>query len=271
MNLEAILFLQSAPLLFVSLTRLFSCGNGCRDDTKVIFRRFTGSLFASIISAVVAQLWRPKNMDPFEYLGLRLQGLLPAFMLPLLLTTLFCLGPISLLLFNYFQISSHSQIVSSEFFIVLRNVLLAPLCEEMVFRCCMVSVAASCFQPFSVVLLMPIYFAAAHLHHALDKTDFVCGWRQILCVHCDRLIITYLFGVYNTFIYLRTHHFISAFVCHALCNFIGFPEPEMYYSLKARWKRSLVLYLTFIGILLWMMSLYPLTNPTLYGNKLFVL
>ncbi|KRY92582.1 CAAX prenyl protease 2 [Trichinella pseudospiralis] len=205
-----------------------------RDDTKVIFRRFTGSLFASIISAVVAQLWRPKNMDPFEYLGLRLQGLLPAFMLPLLLTT-------------------------------------APLCEEMVFRCCMVSVAASCFQPFSVVLLMPIYFAAAHLHHALDKTDFVCGWRQILRVHCDRLIITYLFGVYNTFIYLRTHHFISAFVCHALCNFIGFPEPEMYYSLKARWKRSLVLYLTFIGILLWMMSLYPLTNPTLYGNKLFVL
>ncbi|KRZ80381.1 CAAX prenyl protease 2 [Trichinella papuae] len=226
MSLEAILFLQSAPLLFVSLTRLFSCGNGCR--------RFTGSLFASIISAVVAQLWRPKNMDPFEYLGLRLQGLLPAFMLPLLLTT-------------------------------------APLCEEMVFRCCMVSVAASCFQPFSVVLLMPIYFAAAHLHHALDKTDFVCGWRQILRVHCDRLIITYLFGVYNTFIYLRTHHFISAFVCHALCNFIGFPEPEMYYSLKARWKRSLVLYLTFIGILLWMMSLYPLTNPSLYGNKLFVL
>ncbi|KRZ11154.1 hypothetical protein T11_233 [Trichinella zimbabwensis] len=62
-----------------------------------------GSLFASIISAVVAQLWRPKNMDPFEYLGLRLQGLLAAFMLPLLLTTLFCLGPISLLLFNYFQ------------------------------------------------------------------------------------------------------------------------------------------------------------------------
>ncbi|KRZ11155.1 hypothetical protein T11_233 [Trichinella zimbabwensis] len=88
-----------------------------------------GSLFASIISAVVAQLWRPKNMDPFEYLGLRLQGLLAAFMLPLLLTTLFCLGPISLLLFNYFQISSHSQIVSSEFFIVLRNVLLAPLCD----------------------------------------------------------------------------------------------------------------------------------------------
>ncbi|KRZ17543.1 hypothetical protein T11_6725 [Trichinella zimbabwensis] len=69
----------------------------------------------------------------------------------------------------------------------------------------------------------------------------------------------------------RANHFISAFVCHALCNFIGFPEPEMYYSLKARWKRSLVLYLTFIGILLWMMSLYPLTNPSLYGNKLFVL
>ncbi|KRX81643.1 CAAX prenyl protease 2 [Trichinella sp. T6] len=130
----------------------------------------------------------------------------------------------------------------------------------MVFRCCMVNVAASCFQPFYVVLFMPIYFAAAHLHHALDKTDFVCGWR-------DRLIITYLFGVYNTFIYLRTHHFISVFVCHALCNFIGFPEPEMYYSLNERWKRSVVLYVTFIGILLWMMSLYPLTDPSLYGNK----
>ncbi|XP_003376697.1 CAAX prenyl protease 2 [Trichinella spiralis] len=87
MSLEAILYFQSAPLLFVSLTRLFSCGNGCRDDANVIFRRFTGSLFASIISAVFAQLWRPKNMDPFEYLGLRLQGLSAAFMLPLLLTT----------------------------------------------------------------------------------------------------------------------------------------------------------------------------------------
>ncbi|OUC40251.1 hypothetical protein D917_00746 [Trichinella nativa] len=87
MSLEAILYFQSAPLLFVSLTRLFNCGNGCRDDANVIFRRFTGSLFASIISAVFAQLWRPKNMDPFEYLGLRLQSLPAAFMLPLLLTT----------------------------------------------------------------------------------------------------------------------------------------------------------------------------------------
>ncbi|KRY74790.1 hypothetical protein T4A_5814 [Trichinella pseudospiralis] len=48
------------------------------------------------------------------------------------------------------NVSSHSQIVSSEFFIVLRNVLLvtciAPLCEEMAFYCGMLGVAASCYE-----------------------------------------------------------------------------------------------------------------------------
>lgn len=51
----------------------------------------------------------------------------------------------------------------------IRNYVVAPLSEELVFRACMLVLIIHCTRPMTAVFVCPIFFGAAHLHHMVEQ------------------------------------------------------------------------------------------------------
>lgn len=109
----------------------------------------------------------------------------------------------------------------------VRAYLFAPIVEEWVFRSCMVSILLRFgFSTSRTVLLAPLYFGVAHLHHGyrMVHQDGVPLRRAILIVFVQ-FAYTSLFGAYATFVFCRTHNFYAIALQHSICNYMGFPQP----------------------------------------------
>lgn len=132
--------------------------------------------------------------------------------------------------------------------ILLRNWLIAPLTEELVFRGCMVPVvfAATGGRLALTCWLAPCFFGIAHLHHGYIR------WRwegsklwTVLVVVVVQFIYTTLFGAYVSYAVLVQQHamgeqqqlrILPVVLCHAWCNAWGLPDVVSY------WKQGSSLY-----------------------------
>jgi hypothetical protein len=126
---------------------------------------------------------------------------------------------------------------------LIRNYFIAPLIEEIVFRGLYCSPLLSCgYSPTHVTFIAPLFFGIAHIHHAttqirkyqqhqqhlsrgnhdssLDKTVV---WN-IVCSTLFQCAYTTLFGMYATYILLRTRSVIPVTVSHIFCNIMGLPD-----------------------------------------------
>ncbi|NWI13012.1 FACE2 protease, partial [Crypturellus soui] len=54
----------------------------------------------------------------------------------------------------------------------LRNQVVAPLTEELVFRGCMVPVLLPCTGAARALLAGPLFFGLAHFHHVIEQLRF---------------------------------------------------------------------------------------------------
>uniref|UniRef100_A0A5S6R4C8 CAAX prenyl protease 2 n=1 Tax=Trichuris muris TaxID=70415 RepID=A0A5S6R4C8_TRIMR len=251
------------PVVYVGLTRLSSYDVPHWDRHRTILRRFVGASFASILLSIVALRWKPENQSALEFFGLRRPGLFLALILPTSVTAVLFLGPWCLSLFVGPPSDDDEE---DSFVMLLRNYLLAPLTEELVFRCCALRVMTMCMPWTKACLISPLSFAFAHCHHALEKKRLGYNWQDILCTVGFQVGFCYLFGVYVSLIYLRTRHLMAAFMCHVFCNFMGFPDISLL-KLVDRKKRSFVILCFVIGVLLWISLFLPFTEPWLYENK----
>ena len=129
-----------------------------------------------------------------------------------------------------------------ERWILLRNLVLAPLTEEFVFRGCMVPVL------YHALLLhqngqhkvartswcAPCWFGIAHVHHGFvqwrSRTTTTTTASTILLVTTAQFLYTTLFGAYVSYAYLRQHSILAVVVCHAWCNWMGLPDVTSYHS-----------------------------------------
>ncbi|KFD53146.1 hypothetical protein M514_06060, partial [Trichuris suis] len=252
------------PVVYVGFTRLASYNVPHSDSRKTILRRFVGASVASVILCLIALYWKPQNESALEFFGFRRSGLFLALILPTTVTAFLFLGPWCLSLFVSYPSDDDEK---NSFTILVRNYLLAPLTEELVFRSCALRVMVLCMSWMKGCLISPLFFAIAHIHHALERKREGYSWQDILCTVGLQVGFSYLFGVYASFIYLRTRHFMSVFLCHVFCNFMGFPDVSLL-SLVDSKKRRFVLLCFFIGALLWISFLLPFTDPRLYGNSL---
>uniref|UniRef100_UPI001292D184 CAAX prenyl protease 2 n=1 Tax=Lonchura striata TaxID=40157 RepID=UPI001292D184 len=165
-----------------------------RDHPAVIKRRFTSVLVVSGLAPALVWLWKEltgvKADTPLPaLLGLRLEGLLPATLLPLLLTMVdprvwaLCLGDVRW----------------------LRNQVVAPLTEELVFRACMLPMLVPCTGPGPAVLACPLFFGVAHFHHVIEQLRFRHGSvGSIFMAAAFQFSYTAVFGAYTAFLFLRT-------------------------------------------------------------------
>ncbi|EIW81569.1 Abi-domain-containing protein [Coniophora puteana RWD-64-598 SS2] len=221
-----------------------------RDDPAVIRARLRAVSIASLVccAGVGGAVWNLGDQTPLEALRATYSLLgfptLPLshslfskdgiFLLlrtirPHLLAPLWFLGP---LYANWKQgnmLTPYSLAALVSDIKGLRNYVVAPLTEEIVFRSCILGVYRLARARFAwMVGVGPIFFGVAHLHHAYEL--YVQGGRtrtalrRAIFISLFQLAYTSLFGTFTGALLLRTHSLSPAFTAHAFCNVMGVPS-----------------------------------------------
>ncbi|XP_038935329.1 CAAX prenyl protease 2 isoform X8 [Rattus norvegicus] len=114
-------------------------------------------------------------------MGFRLEGIFPAALLPLLLTMILFLGPLMQLCMDCpCDLTDGLKVVLAPRSWArrltdmrwLRNQVIAPLTEELVFRACMLPMLAPCTGLGPAVFTCPLFFGVAHFHHIIEQLRF---------------------------------------------------------------------------------------------------
>ncbi|XP_044077863.1 CAAX prenyl protease 2-like isoform X2 [Siniperca chuatsi] len=224
-----------------------------RDHPSVIKRRCASVLLVSAMSPAVVKAWMQwadvrVHVSVWELMGVRLEGLIPAAILPLLLTMVFYLGTLvhSAMdnpegftgeLQSALDVQSWRMCVGDA--VWLRNQLVAPVTEELVFRGAMLPMLVPCTGPTTAIFMAPLLFGVGM-----------------------QFLYTTVFGAFTAFIFMRTGHVVGPVLCHSFCNSKGLPDIS---SALQHPQRSALLFSYLMGLLLFLVLLFPLTDPVFYG------
>jgi prenyl protein peptidase len=116
-----------------------------------------------------------------------------------------------------------------------RNIIVAPLSEELVFRSLVISLyLLAKVSPTRIVFTTPLIFGMAHLHHLAAnvrartppgrKSPPLAVWLQCIAVSVFQFAYTSLFGFFAAFALLRTGSFYGVVLVHSFCNWMGVPQ-----------------------------------------------
>jgi prenyl protein peptidase len=123
------------------------------------------------------------------------------------------------------------QDIRTELFNVwgLRNYLVGPLSEELVFRSAILALFLSSSSGLSLtqlVFLTPLYFGVAHVHHAVELYRAVDPYPAVFIFFTTlfQFAFTTIFGWYAAFLFLRFGSVWPPVFVHAFCNALGPPS-----------------------------------------------
>ena len=237
--LFASLALSSLFVASLYLWKLAGYQDRNRNHIGTIQRRFLSSLLTCICSAgFVRALSRPaqgneRGLSFLELLGLTSDATGWAILHCIGLTAILFMGP----LVQHWKSVSQGDVrlvslFSEQPWIAARNYLMAPITEEFVFRACIVRfwVAAS-IPSTAIVVLSPLTFGLAHVHHYLEKVRNGESRKSALQGQAFQGCYTTLFGMYGTFLLLRTGSTTAVTLIHTFCNHHGFPDLSFFTSM----------------------------------------
>ncbi|XP_034020509.1 CAAX prenyl protease 2 [Thalassophryne amazonica] len=248
-----------------------------RDHPAVIKRRFTSVLIVSGLSPIIVWVWREftgiqTGPSLLALMGIRIEGVIPAVILPLLLTMVLFLGPLTQLAMDCpWTFLDGIRVACDPWFWVLsfsdmrwlRNQVVAPLTEELVFRACMLPMLVPCAGPSVAIFTCPLFFGVAHFHHVIELLRFRQGTVfGIFLSAVFQFSYTAVFGAYTAFIFIRTGHLIGPVLCHSFCNHMGFPAVS---SALEHPHRFTILTCYVLGVILFFLFLFPFTDPSYYS------
>ncbi|TDG47131.1 hypothetical protein AWZ03_006396 [Drosophila navojoa] len=246
-----------------------------RDHPTTIKRRFASVSCVMVIAPLFVYYFSSPQLlerEPFlKLIGFRLEGLWQAVLIPYLLTALLFLGPIFVNMQNesfssYFNIDYWRGSCSN--IIWIRNLVMAPLSEEFVFRACMMPLILQSYPPITAVFITPLFFGVAHLHHIAERLSMGMEFSSALLIGLFQFTYTTLFGFYSAYLFARTGHFVAPLLAHALCNHMGLPDVQDLWQ-QNLWRRLLAIVLYVVGLVGWIFLLPIATEPSLYSNKLY--
>ncbi|XP_015588420.1 CAAX prenyl protease 2 [Cephus cinctus] len=247
-----------------------------REHPSTIKKRFFSVFIVNLISPVFLYFGLDEKIfqkaTVWELLGLRWPGFIQAIILPLLLTMILFLGPLSVQGLNgLWKLYTEPMywLGSLGSLAWWRNQVVAPLSEEWTFRACMLPLLLQCFTPTTAIFICPLFFGVAHLHHVVERTKTGMELKHVLFISCFQFAYTTLFGAYAAFLFAKTGHFVAPFTAHSFCNHMGFPDLSEVVAYKNPLKRAGLFSLFVIGLVTWCCLLTPMTNPVWFSNNLF--
>ncbi|XP_041035897.1 CAAX prenyl protease 2 isoform X2 [Carcharodon carcharias] len=225
-----------------------------RDHPTVIKRRFTSVLIVSMLSPLWLWTWRQytgfkTGPSLLVLMGVHLEGIFAAACLPLLLTMVLFFGPLIQLVMDYPWdfLEGMKMFLDPQFWAQcladmrwMRNQVVAPLTEELVFRACMLPMLVPCTGLSRAIITCPLFFGVVF-----------------------QFSYTAVFGAYTAFIFIRTGHLIGPVLCHSFCNYMGFPAIGA--ALEHPHKVT-IFFFYLLGVILFFLLLFPMTDPTFYGS-----
>ncbi|KAL8585124.1 hypothetical protein ACOMHN_013140 [Nucella lapillus] len=248
-----------------------------RDHPDVIKRRFMSVGVVCTVAAPLLWVFGTSSTDEkahtiLEWMGIRFYGLIPATVIPLLITMVLFLGPLYLhYMDGVFRLYLEPRYwtTSIQNYVWLRNHLVAPFSEELIFRAAMLPLLVPAFGMGWSIFLCPLFFGVAHFHHMIEKVIHKQSEvSEALKQTVFQIAYTTVFGAYSAFLFLRTGHLMAPVIAHAFCNHMGFPafNEVMGY---AHPTRSKLVTLFGLGLVLWVFFLFPLTTPWLFSNDVY--
>lgn len=111
--------------------------------------------------------------------------------------------------------------------ITWRNLVAGPVTEEVLFRSASVPLMLLARASIrETIFLSPVIFGLAHFHHFYEFRLANPGvpFAAALARSVFQLGFTTVFGVYATFIYVRTGSLLAVCAVHAFCNCMGLPR-----------------------------------------------
>ncbi len=164
--------------------------------------------------------------------------------------------------------------------VIFRNIVFAPVTEEVVFRAVMIpsmclaaaassTSSAAAISPMTIALHSPLWFGVAHLHHFLDKMRTKVPLMSNVLQTAVQLVYTSIFGVIASLLFMRTGNLLAPIVSHFVCNLLGLPDVGFMYSTTSPERneysclyayRYLLLGLHAFGLVAFTFSLFPLTE-----------
>ena len=122
---------------------------------------------------------------------------------------------------------------------ILRNLFIAPISEEVIFRACIIAPLLSSHKhdngqslsPTQICWIAPLFFGVAHLHHfyeqyrrlpLLQRTKQAI--LQLIVGLLFQLTYTTLFGAYASHLFIRTGSLLAVILVHIFCNYMGLPD-----------------------------------------------
>jgi len=273
----AVLLCFVLAIMYVGSLYIYTDIRKSRDHPDIIKQRFLRVAIVCLVS--LPSLWlcsttshSYKARNVFVWVGIRLSGLIPATILPLILTMVLFMGPLALhYMDGIFRIYKDPKywIANTKNLMWLRNHIVAPLSEEYIFRACMLALLVPSFSEVPAMIVCPLFFGVAHFHHAFEKIREGMAIKTTLMQTLFQLSYTTVFGMYSAFLFLRTGHLMAPVIAHAFCNHMGFPDFAMVQAYPAPTKHYLI-GAFIVGLVSWYFLLYPLTEPWIYSNDLYV-
>lgn len=120
--------------------------------------------------------------------------------------------------------------------IFLRNLVAAPITEELVFRGLLVPLLAigyasvrddagvRIYSPLSIMLRCPLWFALAHVHHLIERVRLGEKLSFILIGTLLQITYTSIFGAIAAGFLMRTGNIYAPIASHMFCNYWGLPD-----------------------------------------------
>ena len=218
------------------LTLNFVSGPETRNQPDVVLLRVTAASVVSLLATLYVVFIFGVTL---EGLGVRREGSLVSAVLSLLSVMILYLGPLVQPLFTqrrgrslflhllkeYAQYGDDDDEAGScRLDITARNLIVAPLTEEWVFRACMMSLLLPEMKPSLAVVVSPMLFALCHLHHLLEwyrrpSTPF----NEVCLGVLFQVCYTFVFGTYAAYLFVMTGNIIGPILAHVFCNFMGVP------------------------------------------------
>lgn len=168
---------------------------------------------------------------------------------PLIITATVFLGPIvdDLLNRRWFSRANFPTIWRNrpDIWTFLRNWLVGPLIEEIVFRCINCTLLSNDFPTHYNVIISGLLFGAAHFHPQIMQHVFLDMERQLLVDSLVQFLYTSAFGMYVASIFMKTRSLWPATAVHIFCNAMGLPSGDI---MRAKWLKLI----TTTGIVTWL-------------------
>ncbi|KAJ1780210.1 CAAX prenyl protease [Coemansia sp. RSA 1807] len=242
-----------------------------RDHPHIMKQRMRGVTLATLVSLAATSivLWHWQSLDVRQIvsqLGLDPRTAVPSVVVALVLMCVLFLGPL---------ITSHleggcgwdvlKRVPSSLWNqpIYLRNYVVGPITEELVFRSCVVALwSASNLSMTMCVFVSPVIFGVAHVHRAVSLYVKGDALGRILLSTLLQLLYTTVFGWIAAGLFVRTRSVMGPIVAHIFCNLQGLPDfakASQYPSYKY------FIWLAFVvGLVGFLVLFEPMTRPGVF-------